>query len=179
MKNKLGTFSFVSLVMVLMLLFIAVVPGFATPAPAHLQDASWCQPPTDQPTVTPVPTDEPTPTSTPVPFCWVRTFGELFHLIGPNGESGWLASYQTWDQAGVKPPDGVSGSSYIIPRTEAQQRCLGFIAKDAPFGMAITIDCTGHVNITTTRCEGGGTCVAVGEGTVNGYTGESEGHIAP
>jgi hypothetical protein len=93
----------------------------------------------------------PTPAATPQDrVCPFNEIGELFLLHGPEGQRGWLASYQRNPNTGL----------WAIPNTGSQQRCLGWIAVNASEGRLIYADCNGNVNILTHRCEGGGPCKA-------------------
>jgi len=78
--------------------------------------------------------------------CKRVAIGELFLLIGPNGEQGWLASYQRNPNTG----------DWAIPNVGAQQQCLGFVAVAAPEGKTIYRDCNGEINLVCYRCTGGG-----------------------
>lgn len=100
--------------------------------------------PTEEPTVIPTqpaPTEEPT---TPR-FCWVRIIGYLFHLVGPQGQQADFASFSERE-------DG----TWYIPNAGSQQRCLGWIAVNAPWGREVTVDCDGNVSVKLTKCSGGG-----------------------
>lgn len=76
--------------------------------------------------------------------CKRTAIGEMFTLIGPNGEVGYLASYS-------QRPDG----GFYIPNVESQEACLGFVAVSAPHGEIIYRDCSGDLNIVCVRCMGG------------------------
>ena len=140
-------------------------------------------PPADEPTPTEVPpTEENTPTPTPArptptddcipdggtefapcetrvptptrsPACNVTEVGAFFELVGPDGEIGWLGSYQRNPNTG----------RWAVPRVESQQRCLGFTAVGIGRVRLITRDCQGEWSIITVRCEGGGCAGAYGE----------------
>ena len=121
----------------------------ATPTPTDTGTPT----PTDQPTATPTSTDEPTatPTATPKP-CVSERFGWLFHLVGAEGQTCDLASYE------INPNTG----RYAIPNVEAQQICCGFVAVNIPFGREIVVGCDGKVNIVCEKCMGGGPSKAYG-----------------
>ena len=87
--------------------------------------------------------------------CRQDPIGEMFTLIGPNGEIGYLASYQ------INPNTG----RYAIPNVGAQKQCLGFVAVAAPHGEIIYRDCKGEVNIVCYMCTGG----AYGQGVFDAY----------
>lgn len=136
------------------------------PTPTSTQEPPTATPtdnpapePTPSPTVTssPVPTatDEPTATPTVVvqKECPYEEIGELFLLIGPDGQRAWFGSYQRNPNTG----------NWALPNTASQQKCLGWIAVDAPAGKIIYADCNGNVNYVTIPCEGGGPCYAHGD----------------
>ena len=77
--------------------------------------------------------------------CKREAIGEMFTLIGPDGEIGYLASYQRNPNTG----------DWAIPNVGAQQTCLGFVAVAAPEGKTIYRDCNGEINIVCYRCMGG------------------------
>jgi hypothetical protein len=85
--------------------------------------------------------------------CLVEQLGWLFHLVGAEGQTCDLASYQ------INPNTG----DFAIPNTAAQQKCCGFVAVNIPFGREIVIGCDGEVNIVCARCTGGGPPEAYGE----------------
>ena len=70
----------------------------------------------------------------------------LFTLIGPDGQVGYLASYQ------INPNTG----TWAIPSVPYQQQCLGWVAVSAPNGDVIEVGCDGKINIICRRCAGGG-----------------------
>lgn len=126
-------------------------PASPTPTPTEPPTEEPTEEPTDEPTPEPTeePTQEPTPEPTDTPtitrVCVAKVIGYLFHLIGPEGQE---ADFASFSERG----DG----TWYIPNTGSQQRCLGWIAVNAPWGREITIDCNGNVSVKLTRCEGGG-----------------------
>ena len=79
------------------------------------------------------PTAEPTPTvpviETPPPCDDEPICAELFFLVGPSGQSGWLASFS-------RRSDG----TFYLPSVTSQKMCLGFIATSAPTSRLLTAE---------------------------------------
>jgi hypothetical protein len=120
--------------------------------------------PTDEPTTTPtiiadtVPTgtpngEEPTPTATPQPKeCRQDPCGWLWHLVGPNGQTAWFASYSL--RPGMDPS---VGKSWYPPSTDAQRRCLGWVSVSNLPGRPLS---AAEAQLLTSCM--GGQCVPVG-----------------
>jgi len=85
--------------------------------------------------------------------CESESLGWLFHLVGPDGQTCDLASYQRNPNTG----------RWAIPNVEAQQQCCGFVAENIPSGREIVKECNGKVNVICTRCMGGGPDIAYGD----------------
>ena len=120
-----------------------------TPTPTPTDPTPTPTDPTPTPTEpTPTPTEptptptEPTPTSTP---CVGEELGMQFTLIGPEGQSCKLASYQKNPNTG----------DWAIPNVGAQSDCCGFVAVQAIHGEEIVRSCDGEINIVCYRCKGG------------------------
>jgi len=110
-------------------------PGSPTPTEEPTATPSESGDPTDEasptPDVTPTelgdptPTpggEEPTPTITPKE-CRQDPCGWLWHLVGPNGQTAWFASYSL--RPGMDPN---VGKSWYPPSAASQLRCLGWVS---------------------------------------------------
>jgi len=127
--------------------------GRPTPPPTNTPMAPTDEPTptnTDEPEVTPEPTFVPTATEKP---CKAKRLGMLFTLIGPDGQVGYLASYQRNPNTG----------DWAIPNVASQLQCLGWVAVSAPNGDVIEIGCDRQINIVCRRCMGGGPDEAYGD----------------
>ena len=85
--------------------------------------------PTDEQRPSPTPGCDPEfapcePTPTPKPRdCPQDPCGWLWHLVGPDGQTAWFASYSL--RSGMDPNEG---PSWYPPATESQLRCLGWVS---------------------------------------------------
>jgi hypothetical protein len=127
-------------------------PTPETPTPTPTDPTPTPTDPTPTPTEpTPTPTEptptptEPTPTPTKPP-CKGEELGMRFTLVGPEGQTCNLASYQ------INPNTG----DWAIPNVGAQAECCGFVAVEVTKGVEIIRSCDGEVNIVCYRCTGGG-----------------------